>query len=403
MFFNAFLLALREIRRNLLRSFLTVLGIVIGVASVIAMVMLGDGTTASVQQSIAKLGSNMLILQPGQDRRGPTRSDVASPPFKYADVAAIRAEVPGIVALAPAANKSMTAVYGNTTYTTTVTGSENDYLKVRDWELASGRAFLENEERIGVSVCIIGETARKELFGEADPVGSLIRLEKFSCEVVGLLAAKGASSFGMDQDDFIMVPFSLFQRRIGGNQDIRTIYLSADPDMQMESIKGSLTQLMRERRKLRAEMVNNFNIRDTKELMTTMTATTKTLTLLLGSVAAISLLVGGIGIMNIMLVSVTERTREIGIRLAIGALEREVLTQFLVEAVVLSSIGGLIGVALGLGIAVGVTSAFELPYIFNQNIVLIAFGFSALVGVVFGFFPARKAAQLDPIEALRHE
>lgn len=403
MFFNAFLLALREIRRNLLRSFLTVLGIVIGVASVIAMVMLGDGTTASVQQSIAKLGSNMLIVQPGQERRGPGGGGDAAPAFRAGDLAAIRSEVPGIVAAAPAVNRSMTAVYGNNTYATTITGSENDYLAVRDWALASGRDFSQNEEQAGAAVCVIGETVRKELFKEADPVGSLIRLETFSCEVVGLLASKGASSFGMDQDDFIMVPLALFQRRIGGSQDIRTLYLSVDPQAQMEPVKTALTQLLRERRKLRPEAANNFNIRDTKELMTAMTATTKTLTLLLGSVAAISLLVGGIGIMNIMLVSVTERTREIGIRLAIGALEREVLTQFLVEAVVLSSIGGLIGVALGLGIAVGVTSAFDLPYIFNQNIVLIAFGFSALVGVVFGFFPARKAARLDPIEALRHE
>ena len=404
MLFNALLLALREIRRNMLRSFLTVLGIVIGVASVIAMVMLGDGTTASVQQSIAKLGSNMLIIQPGQDRRGPSHgTDVASPPFKYEDLAAIRTEISGVSAATSAANRSMTVIYGNTTYTTTVTGSENDYLKVRDWTLESGRAFEPGEERAGAAVCIIGETVRKELFGSADPVGSLVRLEKFSCEVVGLLAAKGASSFGMDQDDFVMVPLKLFERRISGNRDLRTLYLSVDPQMPMEWVKRDLIELLRERRKLRPEAANNFNLRDTKELMTAMTATTKTLTLLLGSVAAISLLVGGIGIMNIMLVSVTERTREIGIRLAIGALEREVLTQFLVEAVVLSSIGGLIGVALGLGIAVGVTSAFDLPYIFNQNIVLIAFGFSALVGVVFGYFPARKAARLDPIEALRHE
>ncbi|GHS88158.1 multidrug ABC transporter substrate-binding protein [Campylobacterota bacterium] len=403
MILNAFLLALREIRRNILRSFLTVLGIVIGVASVIAMVMLGDGATASITNEISKLGINMLIVQPGQERSSRQAAGDAAPPFKLSDGDAIRSEISGITAVAPTASKTLTAVFGANTYTTSVTGTNNDYLAARGWSIGSGREFLQSELESGKSVCILGETVRKQLFGTQDPVGSLVRLERFSCEVVGLLESKGASTFGMDQDDFIMTPIELFQRRIGGNRDVRTFFVSVDPAVSTQSVMADLTVLLRELRKLRLEQNDNFYIRDTKELMNTLTSTTRTLTALLGSVAAISLLVGGIGIMNIMLVSVTERTREIGIRLAIGALGKEVLTQFLVEAVTLSSLGGLIGIALGLLIAVGVTNAFDIPYVFNESIVVLAFGFSMMVGVIFGYFPARKAARLDPIEALRHE
>ncbi len=402
MIINAFWLALREIRRNLFRSFLTVLGIVIGVASVIAMVMLGDGTTASVTQSISKLGSNMLIVQPGQERRGPGGGSDA-PMFKQSDIDALEREVYGIRAISGVTTRGGSAVYANTTHTTTITGANGSYLDVRDWALSDGRNFLETEEIAGKSVCMVGESVKKELFKETDPIGRLIRLDKFSCEVVGVLESKGASSFGMDQDDLIVVPQNLFQRRLSGNQDIRFIYISVEEKADAESVKNDISSLLREKRKLRPEQIENFFIRDTKELMETMTATTKTLTMLLGSVAAISLLVGGIGIMNIMLVSVTERTREIGIRLAIGALGKEVLMQFLVEAVVLSSFGGLVGVGLGLWAAVFVTDMFELPYIFNESIVIIAFLFSTAVGIIFGYFPARKAAKLDPIEALRHE
>ncbi|GHV04539.1 multidrug ABC transporter substrate-binding protein [Campylobacterota bacterium] len=402
MILNALILALREIRRNLLRSFLTVLGIVIGVASVIAMVMLGDGATASITDSLAKLGTNMLILQPGQERRMPG-ADTNAPSFKESDIDAIRSEIAGITAVAPTATKSLTAVFGANTYITSVVGTENGYFTTRDWTLQTGRLFETSESRGGAAVCILGESVRKILFGTTDPVGSLVRLGSFACEVIAVLESKGASTFGMDQDDVIIVPIALFQRRISGNRDIRTIYLSIDPTIAAETIKSDLTSLLRERRKLRTDQLDNFFIRDTKELMKTFTATTKTLTLLLGGVAAISLLVGGIGIMNIMLVSVTERTREIGIRLAIGALEGEVMTQFLVEAVTLSSLGGIAGIVLGLVIAYFVTGAFDMPYVYNQTIVIISFIFSMAVGIVFGFFPARKAALLDPIEALRHE
>ncbi|MDR0747513.1 MAG: ABC transporter permease, partial [Helicobacteraceae bacterium] len=393
MILNALLLALREIRRNLLRSFLTALGVVIGVASVIAMVMLGDGATQSITDGLAKLGTNMLIVQPGQERRTPGMDNNA-PPFKAGDVEAIRNEVNGVVAAAPVSTKSLTVVFGANAYITTITGTENGYLTARDWGLSSGRAFEQSEIRGGSSSCILGETTRKALFGDANPIGSLVRLDRFSCEVIGVLESKGASTFGMDQDDLIVIPIALFQRRISGNGDIRNVYLSIDPAVNSEAIKADITSLLRERRKLRPEQTENFFIRDTKELMNAAAETTKTLTYLLGGVAAISLLVGGIGIMNIMLVSVTERTREIGIRLAIGAMESEVLTQFLVEAVTLSSLGGLTGIALGLIAAHFVTGAFGIPYVYNQSIVLISFGFSALVGVVFGYFPARKAAML---------
>ncbi|MDR0664596.1 MAG: ABC transporter permease [Helicobacteraceae bacterium] len=402
MILNAFLLAIREIRRNLLRSFLTALGVVIGVASVIAMVMLGDGATRSITDGLSKLGTNMLILQPGQERRTPGMDNNA-PPFKASDIEAIRSDIAGIRAAAPVSTRSLTAVFGANAYITTITGTENGYMEARDWALSSGRVFEPSEQRSGSSSCILGETTRKALFGEASPIGSLVRLDRFSCEVIGVLESKGASTFGMDQDDLIIIPIALFQRRISGNGDIRNVYLSIDPSANSETIKADINSLLRERRKLRAEQTDNFFIRDTKELMNAYAETTKTLTYLLGGVAAISLLVGGIGIMNIMLVSVTERTREIGIRLAIGALESEVLTQFLVEAVTLSSLGGLTGIALGLIAAYFVTGAFGIPYVYNQTIIAISFGFSALVGVVFGYFPARKAAMLDPIEALRHE
>ncbi len=400
---NAFVLALREIRRSAMRSILTTLGIVIGVASVIAMVMLGDATTAYVTQSISKLGSNMLILRPGQDRHGPRGEDATAKKFTHDDIIAIHREISGLKGVAPVASKGMKAIYGNQNYSTSVDGSTNDYFIVKDWQLKEGRLFSEAELRSGKALCVIGETVRQELFGDQDPIGASIRLGNFSCQVIGLLKPKGASMFGMDQDDLIVVPIRMFQRRVSGNQDVAAILVSANHPSQIETIKTNLTALMHERRHIREGDDDDFNVRDLREVIQTLSSTTKMLTLLLGAVAAISLLVGGIGIMNIMLVSVTERTREIGIRLAIGAMEREVLLQFLVEAVVLSSLGGIIGMALGIGVGVGINLFFDLPFVFNLSIVIIAFVFSAIVGIGFGYFPARKAARLNPIDALRHE
>lgn len=403
MIWNAFILALREIRRSAMRSILTTLGIVIGVASVIAMVMLGDATTAYVTNSISKLGTNMLVIIPGQERRGPPSSDLTAKRFSHSDVEALKREVDRIRGAAPVGSNSMQAVYGNQNYSTTIEGSDNDYFTIKDWVFASGRSFSEAELQGGKAVCIIGETVRRQLFGDQDPLGESIRLENFSCEVIGVLESKGAAMFGMDQDDIVVVPIRMFQRRISGNQDISRIMVSAESSSAIESVKASITALMQERRRIQAGTEDDFSIRDMREMVQTLSSTTQMLTILLGAVAAISLLVGGIGIMNIMLVSVTERTREIGIRLAIGALEREVLLQFLVEAIVLSSLGGIIGVVLGIGVGIGISLFFDLPLIFNTFIVIVAFFFSALVGILFGYFPARKAARLNPIDALRHE
>lgn len=403
MIWNAFLLALREIRRSAMRSILTTLGIVIGVASVIAMVMLGDATTAYVSNSISKLGTNMLIVRPGQDRKGPRSEDTTAKRFSHADLEAIHREITDIKGAAPIGSKGVQAVYGNQNYTTTIDGSDNDYFAVKDWELESGRFFAPAELQSGKAVCVIGETVRKELFGDQDPIGASIRLGTFSAQVIGVLKSKGSSMFGMDQDDIIVVPIRLLQRRVSGNQDISMILVSASSPALIENVKNSLTALFEERRRIKDGEENDFSVRDMREMVQTLTSTTKMLTLLLGAVATISLLVGGIGIMNIMLVSVTERTREIGIRLAIGALEREVLLQFLVEAVVLSSLGGVIGVILGISFGVGISIIFDLPLVFNTTIVVIAFLFSTFVGVAFGYFPARKAARLNPIDALRHE
>jgi len=403
MIWNAFLLALREIRRNVLRSALTTLGIVIGIASVIAMVMLGDATTAYVKQSISKLGTNMLIIRPGQDRHGPRGEDTTAKRFTHADVAVLRREIADVRGVAPISSKGVQAVYGNQNYSTTVDGSDNDYFTVKDWVFASGRDFSEAELQGGKAVCVIGQTIRHELFTDQDPIGSSIRLGSFSCQVIGLLKPKGSSMFGMDQDDVIVAPIRLLQRRVSGNQEVGMILISAASSEAIENVKSAITALMRERRHIRDGEEDDFNVRDMREAVQTLSSTTKMLTLLLGAVAAISLLVGGIGIMNIMLVSVTERTREIGIRLAIGAMEREVLLQFLVEAIVLASLGGIIGVVLGLGTGIGISLFFDLPLVFNTFIVVVAFLFSTCVGIVFGYFPARKAARLNPIDALRHE
>lgn len=403
MFWNAFLLSLREISRNVLRSFLTTLGIVIGIASVIAMVMLGDATTAYVTQSISKLGTNMMTLTPGQERRGLPSSDITARKFSHSDVEALKKEITRVKGIAPVATNTTQIVYGNTNHSASLEGSNNDYFSVKDWVFSSGRDFSETELRRGKAVCVIGETVRSELFSNQDPIGEFIRLEDVSCQVIGVLELKGAAMFGMDQDDIVVTPIRMFQRRISGNQDISRIMISAESASAIEEVKSSVESLMRERRRLQSTQENDFNLRDMREMVQTLTSTTQMLTVLLGAVATISLLVGGIGIMNIMLVSVTERTREIGIRLAIGALEREVLMQFLIEAVVLSSLGGVIGVILGIGVGVGISIFFDLPLIFNTMIVIIAFLFSTLVGIVFGYFPARKAARLNPIDALRYE
>jgi len=398
---NSLLLALREIRRNVMRSALTILGIVIGVAAVIVMVTIGGGATAQVTEQIASMGSNLLMVRPGQ-HRGPGASSAAAA-FDLNDAQAILRDIPAISAVAPSSSQRLVAVYGNENWSTTVTGVDNEFFKVRNWTVQTGRQFVDSELRAGKAVCLVGATVHKELFGDQSPLESQVRLGNFSCQVIGVLEAKGQSTFGSDQDDLVLVPLRTFQRRIAGNQDISLIQVSVTDGRSTDKAKSDIEFLMRDRRKITGSENDNFQVMDMKEITKMLTGTTQILTTLLSAVAAVSLLVGGIGIMNIMLVSVTERTREIGIRLAIGAMEREVLLQFLVEAVVLSSFGGLVGILLALSGSIGLTRLLKVPFIFNPGIVLIAFLFSAAVGVIFGFFPARKAARLDPIDALRHE
>jgi len=401
MLWNALLLALREIRRNVMRSVLTILGIVIGVASVITMVTIGAGATVQVTEQISSLGSNLLIVSPGQ--RFGMGARQAAQPFDITDAHAIESQIDAVAAVAPAASQAATAVFGNANWSTAITGTDNAFLTVRNWDIAAGRRFTEGELRAGSAVCILGDTVRRQLFGGQDPLGSRIRLGKVSCEVIGQLQPKGQTGMGRDQDDIVLMPLRAVQRRFAGNQDIGQIQVSMQPGASTEKAERDINLLMRERRHIAWGQDDDFSVMDMKDIARALEGTTRVLTTLLGSVAAVSLLVGGIGIMNIMLVSVTERTREIGIRMAIGALEREVLTQFLVEAVVLSSLGGLAGILLALAAALALSNAMHFPFVFRPGIVAVAFLFSAAVGVIFGYFPARKAASLDPIDALRHE
>jgi putative ABC transport system permease protein len=400
MLWNTVLLALRAIRRNLLRSFLTVLGIVIGVAAVITMVTLGNGATRSVSDQIASMGSNLLVVMPGQ-RFGPG-SDGA-PAFRTSDVEAIRNQVGAARLVAPIVSKSVTAVYQSRNWSTVVSGTNDDYFEAGNWEIAAGRSFSDAEERAGKAVCVIGETVRNKLFGGQNPVGSEIRIKQFACEVIGLLKSKGQSAMGSDQDDVVIMPLRTVQRRLSGSQDVNRMMVSVAAGASIDAVKEQITLLMRERRSIDESEDDDFRVMDTRQITQTLTSTTKILTTLLAAVAAVSLLVGGIGIMNIMLVSVTERTREIGTRLAIGALEREVLLQFLIEAVVLSSLGGLVGIALATVASIGLADLMNVPYLFNPGINVLSFIFSAAIGVIFGYFPARRAAGLNPIDALRHE
>ena len=393
---------MRSIRRNLLRSFLTILGIVIGVSAVITMVTVGNGATMAVQAQISSLGTNLLMVRPGQ-RLGPGMGGTSAPAFKESDAEAVATQLGGILAVAPEARSSATVVANGRNWTTSVTGSTNSWFDTSNWQIASGRMFGDDELRAGAAVCIVGETIRRELWGSRSPVGEPLRVKQFSCEVVGLLASKGQGAMGNDQDDVVLLPLRTLQRRVTGNTRVSTLLVSMKDDSDATRVKAGLRQLLRERRKLAPSDDDNFNVLDTKQLAETLSGTTKVMTMLLGAVAAVSLLVGGIGIMNIMLVSVTERTREIGLRLAIGALERDVLLQFLIEAVVLAALGGLVGIVLATGASLALARVMDVPFLFNPSVNLLSFVFSASIGVIFGYFPARRAARMDPIEALRHE
>ncbi|MCW9042311.1 MAG: ABC transporter permease [Pseudopelagicola sp.] len=402
MLWETFKLALQAILRNPMRSFLTVLGVVIGVAAVIAMVTIGAGSSAQVTSDVETLGAKRLMLTPGQARMGPSSPGTTARAFDLGDVDQLESELSSIATAAPAASGQQVVVYGNENYRTTVTGTDGRYLLASEWEIASGRKFTSAEER-GRSVCILGQTVVDELFATADPIGEDIRIKSLSCEVIGVLEAKGASSFGTDQDDLILMPFKTYARRIAGSSDVPMIYLAMRDGVSTDRAISDVSALLREIRRVRPGETDDFTVRSMEQLATMLSGINSVLTGLLSAVAAVSLLVGGIGIMNIMLVSVTERTREIGIRMAVGAQAGQVLLQFLVEAIVLSALGGALGIVLGLGLAAVGAQLLSIPFIPDLSIIALAFAFSAVVGVVFGYFPARAAARLDPIEALRHQ
>ena len=395
------LLALRSIARHKLRSFLTILGIIIGVAAVVTMVTLGKATTAAVQQNISALGSNVLQVRPGQGF-GRGGGGPQPPNFKMEDVGVIAREVAGVTAVAPQASAAATAIYEGANWTTQINGTTSAFLTVQPWPLTGGRYWTAAEEGAGKAVCLIGNTVRQNLFRTEDAVGKRMRIGPIACEVIGTLNTRGQGGFG-DQDDVVVMPIKAVQRRFTGNRDIRLMLVGIDPTYSSSAVQASIASLLRERRRIQPGRDDDFNIFDTAQIRDTLSSTTNLLTQIVTAVAAISLIVGGIGIMNIMLVSVTERTREIGIRLAIGAVAREVLLQFLVEAVALSCLGGLIGLAVAQLAIVALSTLGGLPFLFVPEINVIAFAISAVIGVVFGYFPARRAASLNPIDALRHE
>ncbi len=402
MLINTFLMALRAIGRNVLRSFLTVLGIVIGTGSVVALVTIGQGASEQIKTEIGSLGDNLIIVRPGADRRR-GESSGAVVPFELEDAEAIEREVSGVAHVAPSSSSNALVVHGNANWSASVTGTTSAFLACRRYELALGRSFNAAEEKSGTPVCLIGATVTEELFGARDPLGERIRVGRVSCAVIGTLKEKGEAAMGMDQDNIVLLPIRAFQRRISGADQVANISISVAEGRSSTSVKSQLEALLRQRRRVAPGKPDDFTVRDIQEIASAMQGTTQMLTGLLGAIAAVSLLVGGIGIMNIMLVSVTERTREIGIRLAIGALSGEILLQFLVEASVLSGIGGIVGLLLGVGGAYLATGALQMPFVFLPEIAVLAFGFSLLVGALFGFLPARKAARLDPVEALRYE
>lgn len=404
MFLQALILSFRTLWRNKLRSCLTVLGIVIGVSSVIAVVVIGQGASRKLTNEISSLGSNMLIVSPEEEDgvgfAGETTNIV---PFKNSDAEALKLEFPDCAGIAPVSTFGVVAVYRQNNCRTAATGTESSYFTIRKWKLGSGRLFTIPEERAGKAVCIIGEKVRKTLFSNADPIGATIRIDRFSYRVIGVLKSKGGSIASKEQDDVIVVPLKAYQRRVSGNKDVDMILVGSAQGQSSSMLKKQLNQVMKERRPVPPGKGNNFTIEDMKEIIKTVKKQTSVLTTFISAIAGISLLVGGIGIMNIMLVSVTERTREIGIRMAVGAQESDILSQFLVEAVVLSLFGGLAGILLGLLVPLVVTKYMNLPFVVDLRIVIASFFFSGLVGVIFGYFPARRAARMNPIDALRHE
>ena len=395
------LLALREIRRHILRSILTVLGIVIGVAAVITMVTVGNGVTMSVRTQIASLGANTLMVVTNSAAR--QAGGGAPRPFTNEDVVAIREQIGGINAVSGQANSTLTATADGINWQTSITGTTRDGIGIQAMKVIGGRMFTAEEESAGKSVCIIGETVRRNLFAQVDPLGRELRVGKIACSVIGVLKERGQGGMGNDQDDVVLMPLRTVQRQIIGSNDIYWIVIGVNPSYDNKAVSADLSGLLRERRHIAPGQDEDFRLIDMKQISDTVSGTLKVMTGLVAAIASISLVVGGIGIVNIMLVSVTERTREIGIRLAIGALASEVRLQFLTEAVVLCSLGGAIGIALSFGLSMLLTNIMAVDFVFDPLINLGSLLFSSVLGIVFGYVPAQRAAALNPIDALRHE
>ena len=399
---NAFVLAVRQISRNPLRSLLTVLGVVIGVMAVITMVTVGNGASQAIRTQIESFGNNQLMLRPGL-RMGPGQS-VGAPNFTLEDADALKRQIAGIVAVAPQASKTMTVVANGRNWQTSVIGTDNNYFTIDNREIVDGRTFEQGEMQSGAAVCVIGGTIQKELFGEgAEVIGRTIRTGSFSCRGVGLLKTKGTAAMGGDQDDLLVMPIKTLQRRILGKNRVGALLVSVNPQSDRDRLRDAVTELMRERRSLSDGDDDNFQILDTAEIAAKVASTTQIMTTLLAAVAAVSLLVGGIGIMNIMYVSVTERTREIGLRMSIGAKGRDILAQFLIESILISVTGGVIGILVGVGAAVLVNIFAAFPIYIQPWSVFLSFAVCTLTGIFFGWYPAQKAAMLNPIDALRYE
>jgi putative ABC transport system permease protein len=400
-FANIIKVALRALRRSAMRSILTALGIIIGVAAVIAMVSIGNGAKSQVEASIAGLGQNLINIFPGSMTTGGMRGGWGSASsLTVEDALAIQREVAGVTALTPEMRDRSQVLANGLNWNTQVLGEDISYLDIRLWSLADGEMFTEADVRSGNKVCVIGKTVANQLFADSDPIGQNIRVRNIPFKIVGVLRAKGFNYFGQDQDDVMVIPYTSFLKRLARRPNLNSILVQAASPEQMERVQQDITDLLQQRRQGRDP---DFTVRNQQEIAEAATATTKTMTVLLGAIAGVSLIVGGIGIMNIMLVSVTERTREIGIRLAVGAHGRDVLTQFLVEAIILSVMGGALGVLLGVGASQLVSKLNGWPVLVSTSAIVGAVAFSAAIGVFFGFYPARKAAQLDPIEALRYE
>ncbi len=397
-------IAFRALRRNKLRTALTMLGIIIGVGAVIAMVGIGAGAKAQVQAQIASLGENVILVMSGSTTSSGIRTGWGSAgTLKIEDAEAIAREVPGVAAVSPEIRTAMQISAGNQNWLTQILGESPDYFTIRQWAFKEGGSFSEQDVRGANKVAVIGQTTARQIFGDEDPIGQIIRIKQVPFIIVGLLATKGMSMMGSDQDDVVILPYTSAMKRVVGQTMLRGISVQAESSAALKSSQQQIISLLRQRHRITNSRDDDFTVRSQEEIAEAANATARILSILLGSIAGVSLLVGGIGIMNIMLVSVTERTREIGIRMAVGAHGRDILLQFLIESITLSSLGGLIGILLGIATSKLLSIFAEWPTTISASAILVAFLFSAAVGIFFGFYPARKAAALDPIDALRYE